>query len=336
MQYLPRLHADGWRTAVSACSPASDVQRNGPLGAVRRGLATAAQIPNRLWAALRAPAYDLVFILREVLPQFTPAAEEFVRLLNRTVIFDFDDAVHLNYADRDVNPLAGAVSIARTVITANEFLGEWALRHNDNVWVLPTPIDTDRFKPDPAKGDGQLLVWSGHSSGLADLKFVRDALIHTRKKYKDLTLRIVCDRKPDFDIGIPIQFVPWSPGIEVDAVRSADIGIMPMADDEWTKGKSGYKLLQYMACGLPSIAAPWGVISDVIDAGRCGLPAQDTEEWIEALDKFVGEASLREMAGKEARRRAEEIYSINAIYPRWRDVLAELVEQKVAAAVPSH
>lgn len=334
LQYLPRLQADGWSVSVRACVPSAEPPRqNGLLRSIAQGFATVARLPNRVSAVLSAPAYDVVFIERELLPPFTPATEEFVRLLNRNIVFDFDDAIHVRYADRDVNPVASVVAMAKTVIAGNEFLGEWALRHNDNVWVLPTPVDTDRFTPERVRGDGKLLVWTGTSSNLDTLKLVAPALTELAKKYPRLRLRVVSDRRPDFPLGVPVEFVPWSPTSEVEAVRSADIGIMPLPESEWTLGKCGYKVLQYMACGLPSIAAPYGVIADVIDAGRCGLPAQDTAEWIEALDRFVGDAELRELAGREARRRAEEIYSLQAIYPRWRDVLEVLVEQKRSSSV---
>ena len=333
-QYLPLLRADGWTVRECCCVPSAEPPtQNGLVRGVLDGLSTVARLPNRLMAALRAPFYDVVFIERELLPPFTPATEEFVRLLNRTVVFDFDDSIHLRYADRDVNPVAIVVGMANTVITGNEFLGEWALRHNDNVWVLPTPVDTDRYTPENVLGDGKTLVWTGTSSNLGTLAATRDALVETAKRHPGLRLRIVCDRAPDFDVGCPVEFVPWSPVSEVAAVRTADIGIMPLPDNDWTNGKCGYKVMQYMACGLPSIAAPYGVIPDVIDAGKCGLPAQDTEEWTEALDKLVGDAELRKIAGDAARRRAEDIYSIKAIYPRWRDVLEVLVEQKRAVSV---
>jgi glycosyltransferase involved in cell wall biosynthesis len=334
LQYLPRLHADGWRTCICACVPSAEPPaKDGVLRTVAQGFASVLRVPNRLTAVLRAPAYDVVYIERELLPPFTPVTEEFVRLLNRNIVFDFDDSLFLRYADRDVNPVASVVQMAKTVITGNEFLGEWALRHNDNVWVLPTPVDTDRFTPDNVRGDGTLLVWTGLSANLRTLLLVREALVETAKKRRGLRLRVISDRPPGFDLGIPVEYVPWSPGTEVEAVRSADIGIMPLPEDDWTNGKSGYKVLQYMACGLASIAAPYGVIADVLDAGKCGLPAQNTEEWLDALDRLIGDAELRAYAAKEARRRAEEIYSINAIYPRWRDVLELQIEQNQPATV---
>ncbi len=147
------------------------------------------------------------------------------------------------------------------------------------------------------------------------------ALQWARTKWPDLVLRIVCDRPPPFDCGAPVEFIPWTPEVEVEAVRTADIGLMPLPNDEWTSGKCGYKVLQYMACGLPSISAPYGIISDMIDAGTCGLAAQDTEEWQDGFERLIDDKELRRLVGETARYRAETIYSLKAVYPRWRDVL---------------
>lgn len=320
LQYLPLLERDGWRATVRSCldGAAPDARDSRPW---YDGALVLAQLHQRFYAALTAGRYDVVYIERELVPRITPVPEQMVRMLNRTVIFDFDDAIFLPYENEPVNPVGTVVGLSRTVITGNEYLGEWALRHNDNVWVLPSAIDCDRFTPRTGIGDGRLLVWSGLSRHLDELRPIVPSLQQTAAKYPGLRLRVVSDRPPRFDLGIPVEFVPWTPETEITALQTADIGIMPLKDDDWTKGKAGYKVLQYMACGLATISAPYGVIPDVTDAGTCGLPAQDVEEWNDSLDRLVGDAELRRLMGEEARRRVEDIYSVKAIYPRWRDVL---------------
>ncbi len=320
LQYLPQLRRDGWTTTVRAClgAGASDAAERRPWW---DGAAVLAQFHQRFYAAITAGCYDVVYIERELVPRFTPLAEQLVGMLNRNVIFDFDDSIFLPYADRTVNPVATVAALARMVITGNEYLGEWALKHNENVWVLSSPVDCDHFRPRSAPGDGKLLVWAGQSRHLHELKPIRRALEETARRHPGLSLRVVCDRAPDFDCGVPVEHVPWSPATEVEAIRGADIGIMPLVDDEWTKGKAGYKVLQYMACGLATVSAPYGVIPDVTDAGVCGLPAQDHEEWCDSLGRLVGDAELRHLMGVQARKRCEDIYSLKALYPRWKDVL---------------
>jgi glycosyltransferase involved in cell wall biosynthesis len=321
-QFLPQLKADGWDVTVAPCVPNKYASRDDyPGGFVADALLTLAKLHSRFWSSLRAGRFDVVYIERELLPHFTPAPEEFLRLLNPNIIFDFDDAIFLRYAHREVNPVAQVLKLAKTVICGNEFLGEWALRHNDNVWVLPTAVDTDRYTPTRRIGSGRILVWTGSSSNLRFLEPMKPALQLARTKWPDLLVRIVCDRPPSFDLGAPVEFIEWNVASEVEAVRTADIGIMPLPNDEWTQGKCGYKLLQYMACGLPSISAPYGIISDMIDAGTCGLAAQDTEEWLDSLERLVDDKELRRLMGEAARYRAETIYSVKAVYPRWHDVL---------------
>ncbi len=328
LQFLPQLERDGWDITVAPCNPNKYASRDDyPGGAVADGVLTLLKINSRLLAALKAPRHDVVYIERELVPWLTPVPEEFVKLLNANIIFDFDDAIFLRYTHLEVNPIASVLKLAKTVICGNEFLGEWALRHNDNVWVLPTAVDTDRYTPTGKMGSGRLLVWTGTSSNLKYLLLMKAALEWAHGRWPDLLVRIICDRPPPFDIGCPIEFVPWSPAVEVDAVRTADIGLMPLPNEEWTNGKCGYKVLQYMACGLPSISAPYGVISDMIDAGTCGLAAQDTDEWKDSLERLIDDRELRKLVGETARHRTESIYAVKTVYPRWRDVLEMQVPQ---------
>lgn len=328
LQFLPQLQRDGWTTTVAPCVPNKYASHHDyPGGPAIDAALTLAKLHSRFWSSLRAPFYDLVYVERELIPYLTPTPEEFIRLLNPNLIFDFDDAIFLRYADREVNPVATVVKLSKTVIAGNEFLGEWALRHNDNVWVLPTAVDTDRYTPrKDSPGNGRTLVWTGSSSNLVNLDLVRPALQLAVERWPDLTLRIICDRPPEGEFACRLEYVPWSPEVEVEAVRTADIGIMPLPNEEWTHGKCGYKVLQYMACGLATMSAPYGIIPDVIDAGTAGIAAQDTEEWMDGFERLIEDRELRLLLGQAARDRVDSIYSVKAVYPRWRDVLEMMVE----------
>src|SRR5262245_49164692 len=142
LHYLPMLQKDGWETTVLPCVPNKYASRQDyPGGIVADGILLLAKLQSRIISALRAAFYDVVYVERELIPWLTPLPEEFVKLMNPNIVFDFDDAIYLRYQDAAANPVAAAVKLAKTVIAGNEFLGEWALRHNDNVWVLPTAID---------------------------------------------------------------------------------------------------------------------------------------------------------------------------------------------------
>ncbi len=327
-QYLDLLRDDGWTATVAPCTPDKFASHHEwPGGFLADGILTAAKVASRVWSALKAPSHEIVYIERELIPYVCPEPEQFVRLLNPSIVFDFDDAVYLNYP-AEHNPIPAILKMSEAVIAGNEILGTWAISHTDRVWVLPTPIDTDRYAMREPGGDGNRLVWTGSASNLKYLEAIAPALAATAKKHPKLTLRVICDRAPSKDLGIAIDFVPWSEEIEVEAVQTADIGLMPLANDEWCLGKCGYKLLQYMSCGLPSVASPWGIVSDMLDAGRCGLPAQDLEEWSSNLDLLVRNPDYRHEIGLSARDHAERIYSRTVMYPRWREVLESVRESR--------
>jgi glycosyltransferase involved in cell wall biosynthesis len=333
LQYIDLLRADGWTATVAPCLPDKFASHHDwPGGFLADGVLTAAKVASRLWSALKAPGHEIVYIERELIPYVCPEPEQFVRLLNPSIIFDFDDAVYLNYPAEN-NPIPHLLKMSEAVIAGNEILGTWAISHTDRVWVLPTPVDTDRYAMREPVGDGRILVWTGSRSNLKYLEAIAPALAATAKLHPGLTLRVVCDRPPTKDLGIPVEFVRWSEEIEVEAVRTADIGLMPLANDEWCLGKCGYKLLQYMSCGLPSVASPWGIVSDMLDAGRCGLPAQDLDEWASNLDLLVRETDYRREIGLSARDHAERIYSLRVMYPRWKEVLESVRDAKMVARV---
>ena len=328
LQYLDLLRNDGWTATVAPCLPDKFASHHEwPGGFLADGLLTAAKVASRVWSAFKAPSHEIVYLERELIPYVCPEPEQFVRLFNSSIIFDFDDALYLNYPADD-NPIPALLKMSEAVIAGNEILGTWAISHTDRVWVLPTAIDTDRYAVRDPGGDGTLLVWTGSWSNLKYLETIAPALAATAKIHPKLRLRIVCDKRPKKDLGIPIEFVPWTEEGEVDAVRTADIGLMPLANDEWCLGKCGYKLLQYMSCGLPSVASPWGIVSDMLDAGRCGLPAQDLEEWTSNLDLLVRESTYRREIGLSARDHAERIYSRTVMYPRWREVLESVRDSR--------
>lgn len=322
LQYLDLLEEDGWTATVSPCTPDTypNFGNGRPGRTLMNGVFTAGRVASRLWGALKAPGHEIVYLERELIPYVCPEPEQFVRLLNPSMIFDFDEAVYLNYPTEQ-NPIPQLLKMSEAVIAGNEILGTWAISHTDRVWVLPTAIDTDRWAMRETEGDGTVLVWTGTSGTLTYLESIAPALAETAKNHPAARLRVVCDRPPSKDLGIPVEFVRWSEENEVEAVRTADIGLMPLANDELCLGKCGHKLLQYMSCGLASIASPWGIVSDMLDAGRCGLPAQDMDEWTSNLGLLIREAAFRGEMGACARDHAERIYSRRVIYPRWREVL---------------
>jgi len=293
LQYLPKLRGVA-RPSVSPCRPQKDLtQRDFSFGGWPLGMMIGlAKIFSRLTAIARGPLHDLVYIERELLLRWTPGFEKLAMTMAPRSIFDFDDAIYLRHPEK----IAAICSRATRVIVGNETLATFARKHTDRVSVVPTAIDTDRYIP--GQRDGKTVVWTGSAENLKYLAAIRPRIRQP--------LRVVCNRKPDFDC----EFIPWSPATEVSALRDAAVGIMPLPDEEWTRGKCGFKLLQYMACGLPSVASPVGVNADII--GNTGVIGED---WEAGIEKALS------MDGAAARARIQERYSVQAVFPRWWDAI---------------
>lgn len=294
-QYLPLLRERA-EAHEAPCRPDKnrthyDYRFGGrPLGA----LLFLGKLWSRRMAMLRIPFHDLVYLERELIPSMTPRLELKALAKAKRSIFDFDDAIHLKRPEA----VAEICRRATAVVVGNEWLAGFARRHARRVHVVPTPVDTERWTP--GTSDGRTVVWTGSAENLPYLSAIRAQI--------RAPLRVVCNRKPDF----PCEFVPWTAAGEVDALRSAAVGIMPLPDDDWARGKCGFKLLQYMACGLPCVASPVGVNPGILaDTGVA------TEDWASGIERALA------MDGGPARKRAEEVYSVRAVFPLWWSAISD-------------
>ena len=293
LQYLPKLR-DVARPSVSPCRPQKDLtQRDFPFGGFVLGaMLGSAKLFSRLSAICRGPLHDLVYIERELLVRWSPGLEKLAMKMAPKSVFDFDDAIYLRHPEK----IAAICARASRVIVGNEVLAAFARKHTDRVSIVPTAIDTDRFTP--GERDGKTVVWTGSAENLKYLAAIRPRIRRP--------LRVICNRKPDFEC----EFVPWSPQTEVASLRTAGVGIMPLPDEEWTRGKCGFKLLQYMACGLPAVASPVGVNAEILgDTGVVG------DDWEAGIEKALASD------GAPARARVLERYSVQAVFPRWWDAI---------------
>jgi len=310
---------------------------------LRKAVTFAALSARRLDSLREAPQFDLIFIYREIFP-IGPAMIE--RLLARRrrppIVFDFDDAIFLPSVS-DANRLIGALkrpqkvaSIirgSRHVIAGNEYLAAYARRFNPDVTMIPTCVDTERFVPktDPASkkeppAAGSLVVgWIGSPTTASYIRSLAGVLQRVRDR-RPFTLRVSGTGGPFELPGLAVDNLTWSLDREVELFNTCDVGVYPLADDEWSKGKCGFKAIEFMACGVPVVAAGVGVNREIIQDGENGFLASTDDEWVDKLTRLLVDPELRRRFAAAGRRTVEERYSLHTNAPKLAATLRAVAE----------
>ncbi|MEW5926328.1 MAG: glycosyltransferase family 4 protein [Gemmatimonadota bacterium] len=340
-QYLPALEAAGFECRVRPLLPDRYLQRSFGQGGGRSALLSVApeiagSLLRRWWLLHREVAsYDVVHLQYEALPYLPYAFERSLFTGRVPTAVDFDDAVSVAY-ERHPNPLVRALLAAkiprivagsRHVTVANRTLEEWALRLNPRVSLLPNAIDLRRYpaaeRLRPA-GEVPVIVWIGTPVTAKYLRLLEDPLRRLRERHP---FRLKVIGVPDFRMeGVDVVALPWSEATEVQELETSDIGVMPLPDDEWARGKSALKLLQYMAAGIVAVGSPVGANRDVISDGETGALAADGAEWTEKLAALLADPARRARLAAAGRRVVEERYSLRSNESRFVQILRGLVE----------
>jgi glycosyltransferase involved in cell wall biosynthesis len=255
---------------------------------------------------LASRSSDITWLERELVPgRFT--LELFA---GKKQLFDVDDAIWLN---NDSNFSEEIASRSVGVIAGNRFLAEHYKSVAARVWVVPTSIDTDLWKPLPRKeNESWVIGWIGTSSNLQYLYEVEEPLADFLAQHPTSTLQIVCNRKPSFKKIPPAawQFAYWSAESEVRQVQEMDVGLMPLPNTEWGRGKCAFKMISYMAVGAPVIVSPIGSNKDVLQQAAVGLPAATDSDWYEALELLFRDPQRAATLGHAGRKLVEDVYSV--------------------------
>jgi len=283
----------------------------------------------------RAAEFDLVVVQREA---FMTGSIRFEKALSRTgtpVIYDFDDAIwqmDVSDANRSLKWLkapgktAKIIRMADHVIAGNEYLADHARKYNPSVEVIPTVVDTELYVPGPpnVRSDGTVIIgWTGSYTSMAHLRTALPVLKALQAEHGDrIGFRMISDRDME-EPGLRVENVRWNAATEAQDLAAMDIGIMPLPDNEWSRGKCGFKGLQYMGMAKPVVLTRVGVNTTIVHDGVNGFLASTDDEWREKLNKLIADAELRQRLGAAARRTVEEKYSVIA----WRDRYLELFNQ---------
>jgi len=286
---------------------------------------------KRLFDIIISTRYNIIFIHRECFPFGPPFIEYILSKLKKSIIFDFDDAIFLsstsapnNFVERFKRPdkVSKIISLSKYVIAGNKYLADFAKKHNSNVTIIPTPIDTFKYRPQKSNRlDGKVIIgWIGSNTTKVFLYPLANVFKELSKNYHYVEFRIIGG-----DIHIDglssLKKKKWELETEIEDLQDFDIGIMPMPDNEWTKGKCGFKIILYMALGVPVICSPTGVNKEIVEDGKNGYFANSDREWIDKLSILIENPNLRYEMGQSGRDIVKERYSVEVNAPKFLAVL---------------
>ncbi|MEO9257142.1 MAG: glycosyltransferase [Crocinitomicaceae bacterium] len=292
----------------------------------------------RLKDVRRANEFDLIFIHREALMLGSTYFEKRFNKSKAKVIFDFDDAIWMLDTSAGNSKWKFLKSDAKTgkniaysdaVIAGNSFLANYALTFNKNVHIIPTTVDTEIFKLKNVKEKSTSICigWSGSPTTIKHFEHLLGVLKKIKEKYGDKIHFSVMGDGNYSNPELGIQGIPWQSEKEVEEISRFDIGIMPLPNDAWSKGKCGLKGLTYMSLEVPTIMSAVGVNSEIIQDGENGFLASSEEEWIEKLSLLIESEELRQKIGKAGRKTVVESYSVLANQEKYLSLFKELLNK---------
>jgi len=284
----------------------------------------AAAYARRLEQLVSSRNADLFWVYVELLP-YLPALAERLATSGKKVVYEFDDAFFHAY-DQSGNALVRSVlgdkhskllRHAAACICGNAYLRDFAVQYCPNSIVVPSVVDTTKYLPVPkAAGSPLTIGWIGSPSTWVGVRPILPVLKRIVAEHALRFLVIGAGHAADGDIFSGMEIRDWSAETEIADVQAMDIGIMPLLDRPFERGKSGYKLIQYMACELPVIASPIGVNSEIVIDGTNGFLAGNDKEWRLALSALIADAAMRKRFGKAGRELADQSFSLASQQPR--------------------
>ncbi|MES1218701.1 MAG: glycosyltransferase family 4 protein [Bacteroidota bacterium] len=273
-----------------------------------------------------ANKYAIVFIQREA---FITGTTFFERMLRRSKAKMISD-INKKFAFlKNPDKTASLIKMADLIIAGNAYLADYAKNFNTNIIIIPTTIDTNEYKPDyQYKKDKPIIIgWSGSFTTIQHFKYAVPALIKLQQKYGNSILIKVIGDAGYKNEELNIISLDWNKRDELKELNSFHLGIMPLPDDEWSKGKCGLKGLQYMSLGIPTIMSPVGVNCEIINDGVNGFLANDEVEWIDKITLLIESKELREKLGHQSRQTVIERYSVEAQRDAYLNCFNKLLAQ---------
>ncbi len=334
LQYIPYFESCGIKCTVSPLF--NDEYLENKFSTGRAGIFNVLRaFVRRLISIINSDKYDLIILHCEAFPYFPPLFEKYLAFRKIKYIFDYDDAIFHNYDQHQSRlirwllkeKIAAAIVGAKHVIAGNKYLADYALKVNNNVDIIPTVIDLNKYpgqyglKPDKTFTIG----WIGSPSTAKYVENIVEALSEVCRT-GNCQVILIGAGKANL-MGVRFENIVWSEDDEIKNMQMFDVGIMPLSDGLWERGKCGFKLIQYMACGLPVVASPVGVNSELVESGRNGFLAKSTADWVHALSSLRDDKDLRQRMGEAGRKKVEEQYCLQLTVPKFVAVLQKVMDE---------
>ncbi len=294
---------------------------------------------SRVCDILHSIQYDIIFIHREAYPIGGAFFENILKIFKKPIIFDFDDSIFLpstckanKFIDRFKNPnkIAQIIKLSKYVLAGNSYLEGFALEFNRCVSVIPTPIDIEKYSiaNKVKKINSNIVIgWIGSITTIDFIDELRGVFIELSKKYGNIVFKIVGG---NFSINGLSNVISksWLLDEELDDLSSFDIGIMPMPDNLWTRGKCGFKAILYMSMAVPCVCSPVGINKEIITDGVNGFLPDTEEEWVRKLSLLINSHELRQKIGAAGRKTIEERYSVKVNAPKFLEILQKVYNEE--------
>ena len=289
-----------------------------PKRRILRPIWSVATLATRLPDVIRSHKYDMTILQREIFSTFLTLEP----LTKRPRVLDVDDAIWLLRRGKFAARLAKECDV---IICGNNFIADKFSQWNRNVTIINTAVDTDKFVPDQPTEE-PIIGWIGTFGGFEYLYGIESALKDVLKTNMRAILRIVSDEPPHFK-NIPkdrIEYIKWSPENEVRSIQGMAVGIMPLDDSLWSRGKCSYKMLTYMSCGIPVVVSPIGMNVEVLSKGNVGFGPISIDDWVNSLLYLLSNVKDRSEIGMNGRNVVINNYSKRVIIPKLAKTILRL------------
>lgn len=294
---------------------------------------------KRICDIINSKDTDIVFVHLDASPFGLPIFERLFDICNKPIIYDLDDAIYIKevspanrlaYFLKSSSKIPKILKISKHIITCNEYLAQYASKFNENITMIPTSLDTDKFtvRDYNVSCERKIVIgWIGSHTTSCYLAQLREVFRNLSKRYKFI-LKIIGSGKRDYFPGIDVIYRDWSLETDIVEFQELDIGIYPLPDNEWAKGKTGFKTIQYMSVGVPCVVSRVGRNIDIVEDGLNGFLVSSQDEWIDKLSFLIENPAVRKQMGFAGRKTVEDRYSIKVNAPKYIEIFSKVYNER--------